>query len=98
MAAFLSVSAVVQEDYSQFESEAMEQQIINEISAYNSEQNQLLSASSVGGPVCQGMKDFSVFDLKKLALYGRPKKSSIAGVKVDGKKTWIAMKVCSYVF
>jgi len=51
-AALFSASAVVQEDYSQFESEAFEQQIINEISNYDSEQNQLLLESKVGGAVC----------------------------------------------
>lgn len=99
MSALIAGSAgVITDDYSQFESKEFEQQIINEISQYDSEQNQLLMSAKIGGPVCQGLKDFSVFDLKKFSLYGRKKAETYASPTITAKGEWIAMKACSTTF
>jgi hypothetical protein len=52
---------------------------------------------SIGGAVCQGMKDYSVFDLKKLALFGRDKKKTIVKTTVN-TDTYLVHRICSYTF
>jgi len=65
LGALLSVAQSVKtEEYAQFESKEFEQQILMDIGNFNAEQNQMFLSKKVGGPVCQGFEDYSVFNLK----------------------------------